>query len=218
MSVIYCSHCGLRSPQGPATCISCGMSLNDAMTSPPMKRCPYCAEEIQAGAILCRFCGASPDKYAAPQLAMKQPTLPKNGRRAAIIVGVGCLVAGVYFLSPSLRLASSTNDPEEPCVVSPSSAEASMHHWCETGAFTEITIKSDANSFSAMFRLSGKGMRAWRNNRDGMLEGLRPPTDAVAVGLHVSVVTSAFANDATGTLLGGCFRMRGQSVSTCAAK
>ncbi len=51
------------------------------MTEPTTKRCPACAEEIQAAAHKCRFCGTDLDSYvAAHEVAAEKPLFSGHPR------------------------------------------------------------------------------------------------------------------------------------------
>ncbi len=71
-----------------------------------MKKCPFCAEEIQDAAIKCKHCGEFMDGSNRPRLAEEK--VPWYFRKSFIIIavcGVGPLALPLIWLRPQTTLA-----------------------------------------------------------------------------------------------------------------
>lgn len=178
-----------------------------------MKACPYCAEQIQDEAKVCKHCGRS--------LTRKKRS---NTPLTAIFVVLILVLVVVVFSKLSQPgnnnahpTSAATTEPNEPCIVeAPAEARAAAQNWCQGGLFTNVAVKYDATNFVVTMKMSRKGQRVWAADTTSWLNRFRGLTDQMVDAAHQNVAFSFFGTD--GQMAGGCTRKRSALKSTCNAK
>src|SRR3954453_14371003 len=78
-----CSRCSARVPMPPCRSSRRGRRPEHPMPEIALKRCPYCAEEIRAEAVKCRYCGSVVEGFALTRTWYRV----RRGRRVAGVCG-----------------------------------------------------------------------------------------------------------------------------------
>lgn len=185
-----------------------------------MKTCPYCAEEIQDAAVVCKHCGRDlVSTSTAQKVEIVQPA-KKTGCftwLVAITLGFFVLVWIVSAINPR-PAATRTSSPLPPvqCQVTadPPSFKAAAEQWCGMGVFTKVDVKSNNTTFTAALQFSPGGYARFQgSNGLAMMNAFRQMTDEMASRADANVAISLHGPN--GDMVGGCARARSQRESLC---